>query len=221
MTLNEFYNEFNLVYNNLMSNQAPGLDKYEISVYLTKAQEALTDALYEEFEQSEEARRKLAPLVDTIKLDTVIVPNSKIIYPEYTTTYQFVPNVRYIINEQVKMGSKADKCVRGKFIDVQPCLHDEIDSYIQNPFKFNVRRALRLDTSNDGDTYIEILTKTKPIEYYQIRYVKNPNPIILEDLGGTDSINGIQTATNASLPDTVHRRIVEIAARLAYNDYKQ
>ena len=48
MDTTEFYNEFNLVYNNLASNQAPGLDKYEISVYLTKAQNMLIDSLYKD-----------------------------------------------------------------------------------------------------------------------------------------------------------------------------
>lgn len=34
----EFINEFDLLYNNITSNQAPGLDNYEKSVFLTKAQ---------------------------------------------------------------------------------------------------------------------------------------------------------------------------------------
>lgn len=38
MTTSEFSNEFDVLYNNIMSNQAPGLDEYEKSVFLTKAQ---------------------------------------------------------------------------------------------------------------------------------------------------------------------------------------
>ena len=38
MTTQEFSNEFDVLYNNIMSNQAPGLDEYEKSVFLTKAQ---------------------------------------------------------------------------------------------------------------------------------------------------------------------------------------
>lgn len=38
MTTEEFSNEFDVLYNNIMSNQAPGLDEYEKSVFLTKAQ---------------------------------------------------------------------------------------------------------------------------------------------------------------------------------------
>ena len=41
MTTQEFSNEFEVLYNNIMSNQAPGLDEYEKSIFLTKAQEEL------------------------------------------------------------------------------------------------------------------------------------------------------------------------------------
>lgn len=38
MTLTEFSNQFDVLYNNITSNQAPGLNEYEKSVFLTKAQ---------------------------------------------------------------------------------------------------------------------------------------------------------------------------------------
>lgn len=38
MTSLEFSNEFEILYNNIMSNQSPGIDEYEKSVFLTKAQ---------------------------------------------------------------------------------------------------------------------------------------------------------------------------------------
>ena len=41
MTNQEFSNEFDVLYNNIMSNQAPGLDEYEKSVFLTKAQDEI------------------------------------------------------------------------------------------------------------------------------------------------------------------------------------
>lgn len=41
MTAQEFSNEFNILYNNISSNGAPGLDEYEKSVFLSKAQEEL------------------------------------------------------------------------------------------------------------------------------------------------------------------------------------
>lgn len=41
MTVQEFSNEFDVLYNNITSNQAPGLDEYEKSVFLTKAQDEI------------------------------------------------------------------------------------------------------------------------------------------------------------------------------------
>lgn len=37
MELSEFSNEFDVHYNSITSNQAPGLDEYEKSVMLTKS----------------------------------------------------------------------------------------------------------------------------------------------------------------------------------------
>lgn len=41
MTAQEFNDSFDVLYNNITSNQAPGLDSYEKSVFLTKAQDEL------------------------------------------------------------------------------------------------------------------------------------------------------------------------------------
>ena len=229
MDYKEFKTEFNLVYNNLASNQAPGLDEVEISIYLTKAQMLLTDALYAEFEQSEEARRKLAKLVKTVKPSKVTIPTSDIVRPEYTTTYSTLSDVRYIINEQVMMSSSADRCIKGKFIKVQPVSHDELNTIIENPYRFNIRRALRLDTGFNDTNYIEILTKDKNIDYYQIRYIKNPKPIFVYSSSDyDDTIEGFTPPATltvgidlGSLPKETHRQIIEMAARLAYQDYKQ
>lgn len=43
---NEFSNEFDVVYNNITSNQAPGLNEYEKSVFLTKAQDEIIKAYF-------------------------------------------------------------------------------------------------------------------------------------------------------------------------------
>ena len=231
MSLDDFYNEFNLVYNNLASNQAAGLTPYEISVYLTKGQNLLVDETYKNFETSEEARRKLSILVITLQLGKISNLNSTdFIFPEYTVAFYQPKNLRYIINEKLKMGTNAARCIRNRFINITPVSHDEIDRLIENPYKFNYNRAFRLDTSNSKvnpidttnniNSYIEIITKDTSVAFYQIRYIKNPTPIILEDLVGTDEIDGYTTAMNTVLPEAVHRQIVEIAAKLAYADYK-
>ena len=220
MNLDEFYNEFNLAYNNLASNQAAGLNFYEISVYLTKAEYALIDALYKEFETSEEARRKLANIVVTQQLGKITnLSNADFIFPDNTVAFNLPSNLRYIVNEKLKMSDKADRCIRGKLIDVTPASHDEVDRLIRNPFRFNNTKAFRLDTSKDNNPYVEIITKDKNVAYYQIRYIKTPPPIVLEDLGA-DSVEGVSTRSECVLQESLHRQIVEIAAKMAYQDYK-
>lgn len=46
MTVKEFSSEFDVLYNSITSNQAPSLDEYEKSVFLTKAQEELVRAYF-------------------------------------------------------------------------------------------------------------------------------------------------------------------------------
>lgn len=46
MTNPEFSNEFDVLYNNITSNQAPGLDEYEKSVFLTKAQDEILKSYF-------------------------------------------------------------------------------------------------------------------------------------------------------------------------------
>lgn len=46
MTVEEFSNQFDILYNNITSNQAPGLDEYEKSIFLTKAQDELVKGYF-------------------------------------------------------------------------------------------------------------------------------------------------------------------------------
>lgn len=46
MTNQEFSDEFEILYNSITSNQAPGLDEYEKSVFLTKAQDEIIKAYF-------------------------------------------------------------------------------------------------------------------------------------------------------------------------------
>lgn len=66
----EFSIEFDILYNNISSNKAPGLNEYEKSVFLTKSQEQIVTELYSgrnttynSFEETEEQRRYLSNLV--------------------------------------------------------------------------------------------------------------------------------------------------------------
>lgn len=62
MNLQEFNNEFDILFNSISSNNAPSLNEYEKSVFLTQAQEEVVIASYtgtlngESFESAEEVK---------------------------------------------------------------------------------------------------------------------------------------------------------------------
>ncbi|MCF0115589.1 MAG: hypothetical protein HUJ56_09560, partial [Erysipelotrichaceae bacterium] len=176
----QMYEDFNLVYNNLSSNLAPGLSVYEISMYLTKAYFSIVDSLYQTYEANEKARKMLLPLVT----DSLLTPSTtsfKHIVPE-SLFFKLPVNTLYVVYESVQ--SNAQKgCFKDKSLDVFPVSHDEFHSIYPNPFRLNNHRALRLDTYHydiqDKRKVAELVVKGTNTYSYYIRYIMKPNPIIL------------------------------------------
>lgn len=79
MTTEEFNREFDILYNNIMSNQAPGLNLYEKSLFLTQAQEDIVKELYSgsstSFESAELVSAGLGVLIKTLKLSPMKNPS--------------------------------------------------------------------------------------------------------------------------------------------------
>lgn len=217
------YNEFQLVYNNLASNLAPGLDIFEISMYLTKAYHSYVVSAYHQYEMSEGARKSLIELVKPLQLPPHTIGNPNAVRISKDSTFFRLPDdVLYIVYEAIEMQNNREvpACLRGKTIQVSPITHDEFHSVYNNPFRYNKRHALRLDIDASPDRLAEIVYTDSHIKYYQIRYIKKPGPIILDDLTGTDKIDGVQTETLCELNPIYDKDIVKLAAQLAYQDYK-
>ena len=79
MTIQEFSTEFDVLYSNITSNQAPGINEYEKSVFLTKAQSQLvneyfnnrTDGVGGGFDGSQKRQYDFSGLIRTAKLYNV------------------------------------------------------------------------------------------------------------------------------------------------------
>lgn len=79
MNLQEFSTEFDVLYSNITSNQAPGINEYEKSVFLTKAQSQLvneyfnnrTDGVGGGFDGSQKRQYDFSGLIRTAKLYNV------------------------------------------------------------------------------------------------------------------------------------------------------
>ena len=205
MTNPEFSYEFDILYNNIMSNQAPGLDEYEKSVFLTKALEEITVSLYtgkyplyEGFESTEEIRRYLNSLYETY-----IYNNSNLNSNSSSLEVNLPPSVLFIVYESA--------IVDNKELMVVPTTYDEYHRVKRNPFRqANSRRVLRLEKSG-----IIILDSIVPINSYKMVYLRKPQPIILTNLSEGLTINDSNKETPCELPEALHRTILERAVQLA------
>ena len=218
MTNTEFSNEFDIQYNNIMSNAAPGLDEYEKSVFLTKAQEQIVIELYNgksglPFEKNEEVRRYLSNLSDTIVLNEKLT--DKLGLTKTSVFFQIPERVWFITYESARLDDERLGCLNGTEAVVVPASQDYFFKIQKNPFRGpSETRALRLDMA---DNVIEVVSDYN-IKEYLIRFLKRPNPIVLVDLstiGQGLSIDGVSTPTECELNPVTHRSILDRAVLLA------
>lgn len=212
MTNSEFSNEFDVLYQNIASNQAPGLDEYEKSVFLTMAQEQIVLELYQKLEQSEEARKYLSNLIKTDNYAPVGEQDIVLINNHFKSYKVEISNsILFMIYEQCTL-SDENNCINNKIVSVVPTIHDDLDKVLKNPFKSpNSRKVIRLDFDNK----IELISKYN-ITNYKVRYLKKPNPIILVALEDNLSINNGDTkVSNGETNPVLHERIVQRAVQLA------
>lgn len=231
MTTQEFKDQWDILYNNIASNSAPGLDDYEKSVFLTNAQIEIVTGIYNGtlgsgFENTESNRRYLENLVTTAELVQVSPnPTMGIADNLYNKSYFFnLPeNLMFITYEFANVKVNND-CIGNRNIDVVPVKQDEFNRIRNNPFRGTTdNRILRLDVSSDTQQtdymrYVELISKNN-IDTYTIRYIRKPKPIILADLSLLDdnlSIEGITEETQCELNPLLHKIILETAVSKAY-----
>ena len=225
MTASEIKEEFNLRYNNALEG-APGLDTFEISSYLTIAQEQFVKTSYDAmkdptsaFELVEKSRRILNELVQDEKI-TGFVSSARGLVDE-SKFFELSNDAMYIVLETVLFKGG----VRAK---VLPVTHDEFLISYKNPFrKPNGKKAWRMDISKENSkTTVEIIS-SEYINSYDVRYVSYPSPIIVGDLTTSSDVAGLglsiegQTAVaTCKLADIAHREIINIAVQNAVLDYR-
>ena len=225
-SVNEWSHEFDLAYDNITSGRAPGLVPYEKSVFLTEGQENVVVALYkghfgDSFEATEEVTSYLNTIIDQCTVNTP-VPSSAIGYKvlsDKSKVYSLTADdVLYVTLEECKINTPTGQ----KIVQVEPVTQDEYFRTIRNPFKKqNANRVLRLSyaimsgsSALTETRYSELISDCDIVEY-TVRYIKRPEPIIIETLTGNLKINGKQIAQTCTLPKAIHRLILAEAVRLA------
>ena len=227
MTLTEMSNEFDILYNNIMSNQAPGLDEYEKSLFLTKAQNELIleyfnpkgNKFQEGFDGSERRQIDFSSLVFTKTVDTVAESyaakrdNRSIVFSLQEDTTPIL----LIINEFLRLHRNASASgvtpvvtADDKILTVVPISYIEYARVMMKPYKLPVKsQAWRLlnstadaTNSNTAVPYAEILYNDSAYENYDpsyvVTYVKRPDPIILINLADAYSDVSIDNKTTAT-----------------------
>ena len=225
MTPDEFSLEFDVLYNNIMSNQAPGLNGYEKSLFLTEAQESVVLDAYAgrlsgaPFETIEETRAYLSPLVEqktfTGSAIRLIPDAASGSFGGKSYRIDIPEEVWFKTGETALVSNSSLECKDNaeRIVDVVPVTQDMWYRTVSSPFRnSNERRILRMDI--DRNT-VELYSKY-PVQSYTVRYLRRPEPIILEPLDQYGvTINGTDNMTGCELNEVLHRPILLKAVQLA------
>lgn len=219
MTTEEFSNEFDVLLNSYITINQDSfkLDEYEKSVLLTESQEAVIKELYsgklagEGFEETEETRRGLDSLVNTLELTSKDISKPKM--SDKSQFFQLPPDIWFITYESALLSDESLGCKNNTRVIVIPIRQDEYHSVESNPFRGpSDKRVLRIDT---GSSIVELISKYN-IKSYFVKYLSKPKPIILQDISNENlTINGEKLKMGCKLNESLHRTILEGAVALA------
>ena len=160
MTLEEFSTEFDVLYNSITSNAAPGFNDYEKSVLLTLAQEELIKSYFVAnnnttgvgLDGSQKRHYDFSTLIKIKSLKNIIydiiTARDKVNIPflkKDTNAVFLIPNdVFLILNEHL--------IAKDNNYIVFPISYDTYNLLMSKPFPYpNKRQAWRLDSSIDGE----------------------------------------------------------------------
>lgn len=215
----EFSNGFDVLYNNIMSNAAPGINEYEKSVLLTKAQDEVLKNYFnpkgnkyqEGFDGSAKRQIDFSGLI-SIKEGTLL--NGQAGFDFRAKIYRMPEDVFLIINETLTTDTGVKQVV--------PISFDEYSRLMSRPYKEPLKyQAWRLVTEGSGsdNIIVELIPHSgETVSKYTIRYVRRPKPIVLVDLAseyGDVSINGVSTISECELNPLIHEEILQRAVEMA------
>ena len=223
MTCEEFSLEFDLLYNNIMSNKAPGLSEYEKSLFLTQAQESIVLDIYsgkygDSFERTEETTSYLNQLLKQRTYDSgEFTEGNKL---DTRSVFITLPeDIWFKTGETATIMDDSYKCqVDGlREVMVFPVTQDTLVRTKRSPFRGpNERRILRLDS---GKNQVELISNYE-IHSYTVRYLSRPEPIILKELPQGLTIGGKSSPQTCLLNTAIHKAILSKAVLIAKSSWE-
>ena len=212
-TSEEWSVNFDILYNNISSNQAPGLTEYEKSVFLTQAQEAVILDLYkgtsgDAFETTEEVTRYLSSLVKINYPDDDDVKVLQVTKEGINMSAYILPDDVWFITYQSGSIKVGEDMKDTRDVIIVPSRQDSLYKDLNNPFKGpNKNKVLAI--SEEGSI---ILYSKYPINTFYIKYLKRPNPIVLEK--SELEISDVSDF-NVEIPESLHNQVLYKAVQLA------
>ena len=222
MLISEFSDQFDVLYNNITSNQAPGLNEYEKSLFLTKAEKEIVknyfsansagNTLKQGFDDSAKRQADFSVLMKTGTCAPVSNPPSKI--DDRSSVYTYPNDVFIVINETVKVGTT--------YKQVIPLRYDEYTRLMSKPYKRPLKNQVwRL--MNSGTVSGSTATRTveviagpgDSISSYSIRYVRTPKPIIVGNIDGLTIDGESAVSSECEIDPILHEDILQRAVELA------
>lgn len=229
MTAIEFSDQFDVMYNNIMSNAAPGLNEYEKSVFLTKAQDEVVKNYFnpkgnkyqEGFDGSAKRQIDFSKLM---KSSTISLATSNTSFDARAKVGTLPADVLVVINEVITLTSGGSPAGTRQVI---PITYEEYTRLMSKPYKEPLKnQAWRLITGQTSAATIEVIINNNDIAKspaYKIRYVRKPNPIVVANLasavGDGVSVGGISVMTECELDASIHQEILQRAVELAKAAY--
>lgn len=229
MTTQEFSNEFDVLYNNIKSNQAPGLDEYEKSVFLTKAQLEILKNYFnpkgnkygQGFDENAKRQIDFSTLITVAKPSLYTPTDDYVKFDDRSQLYKMPSDILLVLNETGI--NTVDKVKR--LISIVPMNYEEYARLMSKPWKQPLKnQGWRLfQSAGEVDFISEVVIKyNSTLTDYKIRYVKRPKPIILANLAdeySNVSIEGLNTVTECELDPILHPEILQRAVELAKSAY--
>lgn len=208
MTNLELSNEFDVLYDNITSNKAPGLDEYEKSVFLTKAQDEIIKSYFNpKLNKSQEGfdgneRRPIDFSMITRVRSFTNFYDKEFDSHNNTKTVLLDEDIMIFVNEFADVtrdGNEADS-VR---LTVVPIDYNNYSKLMSKPYtrplKYQAWRLL-FNGKDTREKRVEIVIGPDDIlKKYTIRYIIKPYPILLVSLTEDDfSIGGGYVGTDVS-----------------------
>jgi hypothetical protein len=229
MTTSEFSVEFDVLYNNVTSNQAPGLNNYEKSVFLTKAEYQLLSEFYNHrtdvnggYDGNEERQIDFSNIIRTEQLSDLGSPQDYVRIDSRSHIFAIPDDALFILNEFVDVTSQSNNTSLTETLTVSQLSYEEYARLMRKPYKFPPKgQAWRLINGNENSRpykCLEVIANnlTGNTVSYRIRYVRRPHPIILEDLTSLGvTIDNETSVTECELSEEMHHKILERAVTLA------